>query len=108
MHSMQVGMSLQSWMAFVQLPRSKLGHCTMSQPMVASDGSLPSGSRVPQVLSLPARLFTMLRLSLVLAFMIAGTVLLGSSLQTGARVRVVLSFASSHLSRAFGLSFTSR
>src|SRR5881396_2453739 len=25
MHSMQVGMSLQSWIAFLQLPRSKLG-----------------------------------------------------------------------------------
>src|SRR5437660_5202496 len=106
MHSMQVGMSLQSWMAFVQLPRSKLGHCPMSQPMVASDGSLPSGSGVPQVLSLPAHFFTMPRLSLVLAFMIAGTVACGSSLQTVARGSLVLTFASSHLWRALAVACT--
>src|SRR5438128_67638 len=106
MHSMQVGMSLQSWIAFVQLPLSKLGHCTMSQPMVASDGSLPSGSGVPQVLSLPAQLFTIVRLSLVLAFMIAGTVLRGSSLQTVARGSLALSFASSHLWSALAFACT--
>src|SRR5690242_17077066 len=92
---MQVGMPPQSAIALVQLPAAKFGHCATSQPIAANDGSLPSASAVPQILSFPPQALTIVAASFVRAFAIAGAVFDGSLAQTVACGRRPFTLASS-------------
>src|SRR5262245_39096475 len=103
MHSRQVVMSSQLLIALVQAlgfpsvsnPRSKLGHEPMSQPIVSIASSSPP---TPQSLSAPPHDLSMVEASFVEALLIDSAASTWQSVTSGS---LPLTFASSHLPRAF-------